>query len=201
MDEPPSTTSMNEQRFEQDRQISAIVAEERARLRNFIRRRVADPADVEDILQDVFYKLVKANRLLMPIDHVTGWLFSVARNRITDLFRKRREETLSDSSVENEDGDLPRIEDLLPSPDAGPEALYARHVLLDELELAIGELPNDQPMSQREVFVRHELEGRSFKELSAESGVNVNTLLSRKRYAMLHLRERLQRIYDEFMNR
>jgi RNA polymerase sigma factor (sigma-70 family) len=162
---------------------------------------VADPADVEDILQDVFYKLVKANRLLMPIDHVTGWLFSVARNRITDLFRKRREETLSDSSVENEDGDLPRIEDLLPSPDAGPEALYARHVLLDELELAIGELPNDQPMSQREVFVRHELEGRSFKELSAESGVNVNTLLSRKRYAMLHLRERLQRIYDEFMNR
>jgi RNA polymerase sigma factor (sigma-70 family) len=201
MDEPPSTTSMNEQRFEQDRQISAIVAEERARLRNFIRRRVADPADVEDILQDVFYKLVKANRLLMPIDHVTGWLFSVARNRITDLFRKRREETLSDSSVENEDGDLPRIEDLLPSPDAGPEALYARHVLLDELELAIGELPNDQPMSQREVFVRHELEGRSFKELSAESGVNVNTLLSLKRYAMLHLRERLQRIYDEFMNR
>jgi RNA polymerase sigma factor (sigma-70 family) len=201
MDEPPSTTSMNEQRFEQDRQISAIVAEERARLRNFIRRRVADPADVEDILQDVFYKLVKANRLLMPIDHVTGWLFSVARNRITDLFRKKREETLSDSSVENEDGDLPRIEDLLPSPDAGPEALYARHVLLDELELAIGELPNDQPMSQREVFVRHELEGRSFKELSAESGVNVNTLLSRKRYAMLHLRERLQRIYDEFMNR
>jgi RNA polymerase sigma factor (sigma-70 family) len=201
MDEPPSTTSMNEQRFEQDRQISAIVAEERARLRNFIRRRVADPADVEDILQDVFYKLVKANRLLMPIDHVTGWLFSVARNRITDLFRKRREETLSNSSVENEDGDLPRIEDLLPSPDAGPEALYARHVLLDELELAIGELPNDQPMSQREVFVRHELEGRSFKELSAESGVNVNTLLSLKRYAMLHLRERLQRIYDEFMNR
>jgi RNA polymerase sigma factor (sigma-70 family) len=197
MDEPPSTTSMNEQGFEQDRQISEIVAEERARLRNFIRRRVADPADVEDILQDVFYKLVKANRLLMPIDHVTGWLFSVARNRITDLFRKRREETLSDSSVADEDGDLLRIEDLLPSPDAGPEALYARHVLLDELELAIGELPDEQ----REVFVAHELEGRSFKELSAESGVNVNTLLSRKRYAMLHLRERLQSMYDEFMNR
>jgi len=186
---------------EQDRKISAIIAEERARLRNFIRRRVADPADVEDILQDVFYKLVKANRLLMPIDHVTGWLFSVARNRITDLFRKRREGTLSDSSEENEDGDLLRIEDLLPSPDAGPEALYARHVLLDELELAIGELPNDQPMSQREVFVAHELEGRSFKELSAESGVNVNTLLSRKRYALMHLRERLQSIYNEFINR
>jgi len=196
MDEPP-IDSMNEQ----DRKISAIVAEERARLRNFIRRRVADPADVEDILQDVFYKLVKANRLLMPIDHVTGWLFSVARNRITDLFRKRREGTLSDSSEENEDGDLMRIADLLPSADAGPEALYARHVLLDELELAIGELPNDQPMSQREVFVAHELEGRSFKELSAESGVNVNTLLSRKRYALMHLRERLQSIYNEFMNR
>jgi len=196
MDEPP-IDSMNEQ----DRKISAIVAEERARLRNFIRRRVADPADVEDIVQDVFYKLVKANRLLMPIDHVTGWLFSVARNRITDLFRKRREGTLSDSSEENEDGDLMRIADLLPSADAGPEALYARHVLLDELELAIGELPNDQPMSQREVFVAHELEGRSFKELSAESGVNVNTLLSRKRYALMHLRERLQSIYNEFMNR
>jgi len=182
---------------EQDRKISEIVAEERSRLRNFIRRRVADPADVEDILQDVFYKLVKANRLLMPIDHVTGWLFSVARNRITDLFRKRREETLSDSSVEDEDGDLLRIEDLLPSPAAGPEALYARHVLLDELELAIGELPDEQ----REVFIAHELEGRPFKELSAESGVNVNTLLSRKRYAVLHLRERLQSIYEEFINK
>ena len=192
MDEPP-IDSMNEQ----DRKISEIVAEERSRLRNFIRRRVADPADVEDILQDVFYKLVKANRLLMPIDHVTGWLFSVARNRITDLFRKRREETLSDSSVEDEDGDLLRIEDLLPSPAAGPEALYARHVLLDELELAIGELPDEQ----REVFIAHELEGRPFKELSAESGVNVNTLLSRKRYAVLHLRERLQSIYEEFINK
>jgi RNA polymerase sigma factor (sigma-70 family) len=181
----------------QDRQISEIVAEERSRLRNFIRRRVSDPADAEDILQEVFYKLVEANRLLMPIDHVTGWLFRVARNRITDLFRKRREETFSDTSVEDEDGELLRIEDLLPSPDAGPEALYVRNVLLDELELALDELPDEQ----REVFVAHELEGRPFKELSAESGVNVNTLLSRKRYAVLHLRERLQSIYDEFMNK
>jgi RNA polymerase sigma factor (sigma-70 family) len=196
MNEPP-ITSMNEQGFEQDRQISEIVAEERSRLRNFIRRRVPDPADAEDILQDVFYKLLEANRLLMPIDHVTGWLFRVARNRITDLFRKRREVTFSDTGVEDEDGELLQIEDLLPSPDAGPEALYVRSVLLDELELALDELPDDQ----REVFVAHELEGRSFKELSAESGVNTNTLLSRKRYAVLHLRGRLQSIYDEFMNK
>jgi RNA polymerase sigma factor (sigma-70 family) len=190
---------------EQDRQISEIVAEERSRLRNFIRRRVPDPADAEDILQDVFYKLVEANRLLMPIDHVTGWLFRVARNRITDLFRKRREVSFSDAAVEDEDGELLGIEDLLASPidrfGAGPEELYVRSVLLDELELALDELPNEQPMSQREVFIAHELEGRSFKELSAESGVNVNTLLSRKRYAVLHLRERLQNIYDEFTNK
>jgi RNA polymerase sigma factor (sigma-70 family) len=182
---------------EQDHQISKIVAEERSRLRNFIRRRVPDPADAEDILQEVFYKLVEANRLLMPIDHVTGWLFRVARNRITDLFRKKRPETFSDAGIENEDGEVLQIEDLLPSPDSGPEALYVRSVLLDELELALDELT----VEQREVFVAHELEGRSFKELSAESGVNVNTLLSRKRYAVLHLRERLQSIYDEFTNR
>jgi RNA polymerase sigma factor (sigma-70 family) len=179
---------------EQDRQISEIVTAERSRLRNFIRRRVPDPADVEDILQEVFYTLVEANRLLMPIDHVTGWLFRVARNRITDLFRKKKPETFSDLAVEEADGELLRIEDLLPSPDGGPEALYVSSVLLDELELALDELPDEQ----REVFVAHELEGRSFKELSAESGENINTLLSRKRYAVLHLRERLQNIYDEF---
>src|SRR5690242_5307254 len=190
MDAPSSVTSMTQQ----DRQISEIIAEERSRLRNFIRRRVPDPSDVEDILQEVFYKLVEANRLLMPIDHVTGWLFRVARNRITDLFRKRREESFSGSAVEDQNGEALRIEDLLPSPDAGPEALYVRNVLLDELELALDELPAEQ----REVFVAHELEGRSFKELAEETGVSVNTLLSRKRYAMLHLRERLQSIYDEF---
>jgi RNA polymerase sigma factor (sigma-70 family) len=193
MDEPSSITWMNEQ----DRKISEIVAEERSRLRNFIRRRVPDPSDVEDILQEVFYELVEANRLLMPIDHVTGWLFRVARNRITDLFRKKKPEAFSGAAPEDEDRELLPIEDLLPSPDAGPEALYVRRVLLDELELALDELPDEQ----REVFVAHELEGRSFKQLSAESGVNMNTLLSRKRYAVLHLRERLQSIYDEFTNK
>ena len=179
---------------EQDHQLSKIVAEERSRLRNFIRRRVPDPRDAEDILQEVFYELVEANRLLMPIEHVTGWLFRVARNRITDLFRKKKPETFSDAAVEDQDGEVLKIEDLLPSPDAGPEALYARHVLLDELELALDELPDEQ----REVFVAHELEGRSFKDMAAETRVSVNTLLSRKRYAVLHLRERLQSIYDEF---
>ena len=199
MDEPPPH-AMTEQGFDQDTQISEIVAEERSRLRNFIRRRVPDPADAEDILQDVFYKLVEANRLLMPIDHVTGWLFRVARNRITDLFRKRREVAFSDAAAEDEGGELLQIEDLLPSPDAGPKSLYVRSVLLDQLELALDELPDDQPYGQREVFIAHELEGRSFKELSAESGVNINTLLARKRYAVIHLRERLQSIYDEFLS-
>ena len=191
---------------EQDRQISEIVSEERARLRNFIRRRVPDPADVEDIVQEVFYELVQANRLLMPIDHVTGWLFRVARNRITDLFRKKKPQAFSDAALDaskgssasgDEDRYVMQIEDLLPSSDAGPEALYVRSVLLDELELALHELPDEQ----RDVFVAHELEGRSFKELSAESGVNVNTLLSRKRYAVLHLRQRLRNIYEEFTNK
>lgn len=144
-------------------------------------------------MQDVFYRLVEANRLLMPIEHVTGWLFRVARNRITDLFRKQEPENFSDT-VSDENGEWLGIEDLLPSPDAGPEALYAREVLLEELEDALEELPEEQ----REVLVAHEFEGRSFKELSAETGVSVNTLLSRKRYAVLHLRERLRRIYDEF---
>src|SRR5580704_3458426 len=183
---------------EQDRRISAIVAHEGARLRTFIRRRVPDPAAAEDLLQEVFYELVEANRLLMPIEHVTGWLFRVARNRITDLFRKKKPESFSDTAVasndDDEDGELLGFEDLLPSPDAGPEALYARNLLLEELESAVDELPPEQ----REVFVAHELEGRSFKEIAAQTGVGVSTLLSRKRYAVLHLRERLQNIYDEF---
>lgn len=179
---------------EQDERISEVVEREQSRLRNFIRRRVPDPRDAEDILQDVFYKLVEANRMLMPIDHVAGWLFRVARNQIIDLFRQKRPESFSDITVADEEGELLRLEDLLPSPDAGPEALYARSVLLEELELAVGELPDEQ----RRVFVAHELEGRSFKEIAAETGVSVNTLLSRKRYAVLHLRRRLQDIYDEF---
>ena len=178
--------------FEQDRRISDVVTQERSRLRNFIRRRVPDPLDAEDILQEVFYELVEANRLLMPIEHVTGWLFRVARNRITDLFHKKKPESLSDAAEGTEESLT--LEDLLPSPYAGPEALYARSVLLDEIEDALDELPDEQ----RDAFVGHEIEGRSFKEMSATSGVSVNTLLSRKRYAVLHLRERLQSIYDEF---
>jgi RNA polymerase sigma factor (sigma-70 family) len=154
---------------------------------------VADPGDAEDILQDVFYELVEANRLLMPIGHVTGWLYTVARNRITDLFRKARPESLS-GGAEGEDDERLRLEDLLPSPDAGPEALLARNALLAELEAAVGELPREQ----REVFLAHELEGSSFKEISARTGVGVNTLLSRKRYAVLHLRERLWSVYEDF---
>jgi RNA polymerase sigma factor (sigma-70 family) len=180
--------------LEQDQRISEVVKREGSRLRNFIRRRVPDPRDAEDVLQDVFYKLVEANRLLMPIDHVTGWLFRVARNRITDLFRKKKPENFSDTATKDEEGELLQIEDLLPSPDAGPEALFLRNAVLEELELALDELPDEQ----REVFIAHELEGRSFKDLAAETGVSVNTLLSRKRYAVLHLRERLQTIYDEF---
>src|SRR5437762_9540935 len=182
---------------EQDQRISEVVKREQSRLRNFIRRRVPNPADVEDILQEVFYELVEANRLLMPIDHVAGWLFRVARNRITDLFRRKKPESFSNARVEDEDGDVLQVEDLLPSPDAGPEALYVRGVLLEELELALDELPDEQ----REVFIAHEIEGRSFKELSAASGVNNNTLLARKRYAVPHLRRRLQTIYDVFTNK
>jgi RNA polymerase sigma factor (sigma-70 family) len=189
----PKYMALERMVIEQDQRISEVVKREQSRLRNFIRRRVPDPGDAEDILQDVFYRLVEANRLLMPIEHVTGWLFRVARNRITDLFRKKEPETFGDLGVEGDDEDL-QFEDLLPSADAGPEALYARNVLLGELEQAIAELPKEQ----RQVFVAHEFEGRSFKELSAETGVSVNTLLSRKRYAVLHLRERLQRVYDEF---
>ena len=180
---------------EQNRQISEIVAKERPRLRNFIRKRVLDPWEAEDIVQEVFYELVEANRLLMPIEHVTGWLFRVARNRITDLFRKHKPENFAHALAEGEEGELLEIEDLLPSPDAGPEAVYVRSLLLDELELALGELPEEQ----REVFVAHELDGQSFKQMAAETGVGVNTLLSRKRYAVLHLRERLRSIYEEFI--
>jgi RNA polymerase sigma factor (sigma-70 family) len=189
-----AAASLERMTLEQDRRISDVVERERSRLRNFIRRRVRDTGDAEDILQDVFYELVEANRLLMPIDHVTGWLFRVARNRITDLFRKKKPESFTDVVTDDDDGDTLDFEELLPSPNAGPEALYARHALLDELELAVSELPEEQ----RQVFIAHEVEGRSFKEIAAETGVSVNTLLSRKRYAVLRLRARLQAVYDEF---
>lgn len=181
--------------LEQDQRISEVVKREQSRLLNFIRRRVPDPADAEDVLQEVFYRLVEANRLLMPIEHITGWLFQVARNRITDLFRKKQPETFSDIAIADENGGELQFEDLLPSPDAGPEAEYARKLLLEELRRAIDELPKDQ----REVFVANEFEGRSFKQLAEQTGVNLNTLLARKRYAVLHLRERLRRAYDDFL--
>jgi RNA polymerase sigma factor (sigma-70 family) len=186
--------SLERMALEPDLRTSEVVAREQSRLRSFIRRRVPDPRDAEDILQDVFCELVEANRLLMPIEHITGWLFRVARNRIIDLFRKKQPESFSDIGPADAEDELLRLEDLLPSPDAGPDALYARNVLLDELELAIDQLPEPQ----REVFVAHEIEGRSFKQISARTGIGVNTLLSRKRHAVLRLRERLQMIYDEF---
>jgi RNA polymerase sigma factor (sigma-70 family) len=188
-----SVERMNEQ---QDRRISEVVTRERSRLRNFIRSRVPDPLDAEDILQDVFYELVQANRLLMPIEHITGWLFRVARNRITDLFRRKKPEIFNGFEVADDDDELQGLEDLLPSGDAGPDELLMRDLIFNELEIAISELPDEQ----RAVFVAHELEGRSFKDIAAMTGVSVNTLLSRKRYAVLHLRERLQTIYDEFTN-
>ncbi|HXI01931.1 MAG TPA: sigma-70 family RNA polymerase sigma factor [Candidatus Saccharimonadales bacterium] len=179
---------------EQDRRISEVVEREQSRLRRFIRGRVPDPSDAEDILQDVFQALVEANRLLMPIEHITGWLFRVARNRIIDLLRRKRPESFSGSAAAEDDDEELHLEEVLPSRDAGPEAAFARSVLLGEIELALEELP----VEQREVFVAHELEGRSFKEMAAETGLSVNTLLSRKRYAVLHLRERLRSIYEEF---
>jgi RNA polymerase sigma factor (sigma-70 family) len=180
---------------EQDQRISEVVTRERLRLRNFIRRRVPDPGDVEDILRDVFHRLVEANRLLMPIEHITGWLYRVARNRMTDLFRKQEAENFGALAAVDEEGKRVNFEDLLPSPDAGPEAAYARNVLLGELEDALDELPDEQ----REVFEAHEFEGRSFKEIADETGAGMNTLLSRKRYAVLHLRKRLQQVYQQFM--
>jgi RNA polymerase sigma factor (sigma-70 family) len=185
------TANLERMAREQDERISEVVEREQSRLLRFIRRRVPDPSDAEDVLQEVFYELVEANRMLMPIEHVTGWLFQVARNRITDLFRKKRPESLG-RLVTAEDDDSLRLEHLLPSADAGPDALYARRALLDALESALSELPAEQ----RDVFVAHELDGRSFKEMAAETGVSVNTLLSRKRYAVRRLRERLHREYD-----
>jgi RNA polymerase sigma factor (sigma-70 family) len=179
---------------EQDQRISEAIDRDKTRLRNFIRRRVADPSDAEDILQEVFYELVEAYRLMKPIEQVGAWLFRVARNRITDLFRKRKPEASTNDPVVAEEGEFVTLEDLLPSRDAGPEAAYARTVLLAELEDALEELPEEQ----REVFLAHEIEGRSFKELAVETGLSVNTLLSRKHYAVIHLRERLREVYDEF---
>ena len=179
---------------QQDRQISEAIEREKPRLRNFIGKRVADQSDAEDILQEVFYELVEAYRMMRPVEQVTAWLFRVARNRITDLFRSKKREASSEPAVNIEDGEELHWEDLLPSPEAGPEAAYTRSVLLEEMDAALDELPEQQ----REVFVAHEFLGYSFKELAEQTGVSVNTLLSRKRYAVLHLRDRLQTIYHDF---
>ncbi len=183
-----------EQRTEQDRRISEVIQRERQRLLHFIRKRVEDQGDAEDILQDVFYELIEAYRLMKPVEQVGAWLYRVARNRIIDRFRKRRPEAFGGVSSSASNEDLLRLEDLLPSPDAGPEAAYARSVLLEELDAALGELPDEQ----RDIFIAHEIDGRSFKQLADETGLSINTLLSRKRYAVLHLRRRLQAIYEEF---
>jgi RNA polymerase sigma factor (sigma-70 family) len=174
---------------DKDSEISAVVVRERSRLGNFIRRRIGNPEEAEDILQDVFYEFVEEYRLPESIEQASAWLFRVARNRIIDRFRKKKEVPMSETGDEEEY----RLDLALPSPDAGPEAEYARAVLLDALREALDELPE----AQREVFVEHELEGRSFKEMAAQSGVAINTLLARKRYAVLHLREQLQAVYDE----
>jgi RNA polymerase sigma factor (sigma-70 family) len=180
----------------QDREISATVRRERGRLLAFIRRRVLDAAEAEDVLQEALYELVAAQRLMQPVEQVGAWLMRVARNRIIDRFRKKKPELLADQGVEfDEDDELSSLEDLLPSPDDGPEALALRELMLQRIEVALAELPTEQ----REVFIAQELEGESFKELSERWNVGVNTLLSRKRYAILHLRKRLQAAYDEWL--
>jgi RNA polymerase sigma factor (sigma-70 family) len=195
MDKAASTTRIM---AEPDQRLTETIGREQGRLRNFIRRRVADESDAEDILQDVFYELIEAYRLTKPIEQVGAWLYRVARNRIIDRFRKKKPEPFSAArETDEEGGDSLSLEELLPSPDAGPEAAYARSILLEELEAAIDELPEEQ----REVFLAHEFEGISFKEMSAETGVSVNTLLSRKHHAVLYLRRRLQSIYDDFLNK
>src|SRR5258708_4884490 len=176
----------------ENRRISEAIQRERRRLFHFIRKRVDNEGDAEDILQDVFFELIEAYRLMKPVEQVGAWLYRVARNRIIDRFRKKRPE-VEVPLYTNEEGGL-RLEDLLPSPEAGPAAVYARSVLLEELDAALEELPEEQ----RDVFIAHEVDGRSFKQLAEETGLSVNTLLSRKRYAILHLRRRLQAIYEEF---
>ena len=180
--------------IEQDELISQAMKRDEPKLRNFIRKHVADTSDAEDIVQEVFYELLEAYRLMKPVEHVTAWLFRVARNRMIDLFRKKKPDSLNEPVIASEDGDTLLLEDLLPSAEASPEAAYARNMLLDALEDAIEELP----AAQREVFIAHELTGLSFKEIAAETGLSVNTLLSRKHYAVLHLRQRLQTIYEDF---
>lgn len=181
-----------ERRNEQNRRIGEVIQREGRKLLRFIRRRVRDQTDAEDILQEVLYELTEAYRMMKPVEQAGAWLYRVARNRMIDRFRKKQPEPFGEVPEGADEG--MRFEDLLPSPDDGPEAAYARGVLLDELQAALEELPEEQ----RAVFVGHEVDGRSFKQIAADTGVSVNTLLSRKRYAVLHLRQRLKAIYQEF---
>ena len=181
--------------IEQNQLISEALERDQPRLRNFIRKHVTDTSEAEDILQDVFYELLEAYRLMKPIEHVTAWLFRVARNRVVDLFRRKKPSSLNNPASPEADGAT--LEDLLPSADYAAQAAYARSLLLDALDDALEELPE----TQREVFVAHELMGQSFKDISAETGLSVNTLLSRKHYAVLHLRESLQTIYENFVKK
>jgi RNA polymerase sigma factor (sigma-70 family) len=183
---------------EQDQRVSEAFGREQGRLRNFIRRRVPDEAEAEDILQDVFYELIEAYRLMKPIEQVSAWLFRVARNRTIDFFRKKKPETRGTRGATDAEGyEMPSWEDLLPSPEAGPDAVFVRTVLLEQLDTALDELPEEQ----REIFVANEMEGRTFQDIADETGVSINTLLSRKRYAVLHLRRRLRSIYNDFINK
>jgi RNA polymerase sigma factor (sigma-70 family) len=191
MSELAATQRMSKKR---DGQAGEVLERERSRLRGWIRRRLADPSEVEDIVQDVFFEFVQADQLLSPIEDVGAWLYRVARNRITDWFRKKKPEALADQVSASNAGETLALEDLLPSPDAGPEAMYARGILIEELANSLETLPAEQ----REVFVAHEIEGLSFQQLSALTGASVNTLISRKRYAVLQLRRRLQFMYEEF---
>jgi len=180
---------------EQDQFLAEAMEREEPRLRSFIRKRVLDTSDAEDVLQDVFYELIAAYRMMQPVEQVTAWMFRVARNRITDLLRRRKTVSLNEPASAEEDS-AETLEDLLPAADAGPDAVFARGVLLEALDDALDELP----AGQREAFLAHEVLGRSFKEMSAETGVSVNTLLARKRYAVLHLRRRLKEMQEDFGN-
>ncbi|MFI5148329.1 MAG: RNA polymerase sigma factor [Bacteroidia bacterium] len=180
----------------QREQIGYAVQQERRRLLDFIRRRIPDESDAEDILQDVFYQFSESF-MIQPIEQVSAWLFRAARNRITDLFRKKKATPFSRTfhpSDDEEDG--PSIDDFLPDASGGPEAVYARKIIMAELMEALDELP----VEQRDAFVMHEMEDKSFKEMAVLTGEGVNTLISRKRYAVLYLRDRLKALHDEFNN-
>lgn len=183
---------------EQDRDISATVQRERGRLLAYIRRSIADAAEAEDILQESLYELVVAYRMLQPVEQAGAWLARVARNRIIDRFRRKEVRGRAvQAPADEQDAAEGALADLLPAADGGPEAMAMRAILLEEIETAVAELPEEQ----REAFVAQELEGVSFREMAQRSGVSINTLLSRKRYAVRFLRARLRAVWDEWLLR